>query len=233
MADIVLVHGAWHGGWCWRRVAALLREAGHEVYTPTLTGLGERVHLMTPEVGLDTHIEDVCQLFRFEEIDRAVLVGHSYAGMVIPGVADRLGPAVKALVYLDALNPKTGESLSDIVPRRGPPPAPDPSLPDWLLAPASAERLGVFDAADRAWLARRLVPHPRKTLTDKLVLTGAHATTIPRLYINCTAPAMNPDSISIARAKSDPGWRYVELATGHNAMMTAPKETADLIQSMA
>jgi pimeloyl-ACP methyl ester carboxylesterase len=231
MAAIVLVHGAWHGGWCWRRVAAHLRAAGHDVHTPTLTGLGERAHLLTPEVGLATHIEDVCQTFRCEEIEHAVLVGHSHAGMVIPGAADRLRDAVRALVYLDALVPKSGESLFDIA-RRATPAAPMPGLPPWLLAPTSAERLGVYDPADVAWLARRLVPHPVKTLTDKLVLATDRVERLPKLYINCTRPAMNPDSISIGRARNDPGWRYVELETGHNAMMTAPRQTADLILSM-
>ncbi|MSO64390.1 MAG: alpha/beta hydrolase [Alphaproteobacteria bacterium] len=229
MATIVLVHGAWHGGWCWKKVIPLLRATGHTVVAPTLTGLGDRAHLLSPEIGLDTHIEDICQVLRFEDIGEAVLVGHSYAGMVIPGVADRMGAAVKALVYLDALAPKNGESLYDLVQRpasAGPPPAD-------VVAPASAERLGVFDPADVAWLGRRLVPHPARTLRDKLRLTTDRVERLPRLYIDCVRPAMNPDSLSSRRARGEPGWRYIALQTGHNAMMTAPNETADAILSMA
>src|SRR5271167_937589 len=110
MSTFVLVHGAWHGGWCYKRVAQLLREAGHEIYTPTLTGVGERVHLMTPAVTLDTHIQDILNVIRFEELADVVLCGHSYGGMVITGVADKVPDKIRSLVYLDAFVPNDGEA---------------------------------------------------------------------------------------------------------------------------
>ena len=110
----VLVHGAWHGGWCYARVAALLRARGHTVFTPTLTGQGERAHLLSGSINLSTHIEDVLGVFRFERLDGVVLAGHSYGGMVITGVADRIAEKIKALAYLDAFIPEDGQSLFDI-----------------------------------------------------------------------------------------------------------------------
>ena len=105
MATFVLVHGAWHGGWCWKKVAPLLRSAGHEVYTPTLTGLGERDHLLTRDIGLDTHIQDIVNVLEYEELTQVVLVGHSYGGMVVTGVAERAHERLRQLVYLDAATP--------------------------------------------------------------------------------------------------------------------------------
>ena len=113
MSTFVLVHGAWHGGWCYKRVAQILRKAGHEVYTPTLTGLGERSHLMSPTVNLDTHVQDIGNVIRWEELSDLVLCGHSYGGMVITGVADKVPDKIKALVYLDAFVPSNGEAIAD------------------------------------------------------------------------------------------------------------------------
>src|SRR6185312_289139 len=114
--NFVLVHGAWHGGWCWKRVSPLLRALGHEVFTPTLTGLGERQHLMSPEVGLDTHIKDVLGVLEYEDLHDVILVGHSYAGMVIAGVAEKAAERIAHLVYLDAFVPADGKSLADYQP---------------------------------------------------------------------------------------------------------------------
>src|SRR6476619_3074890 len=115
-ATFVLVHGAWHGGWCWKKLTPLLREAGYDVFAPTLTGLGERSHLLTRDVGLDTHITDIGQVLEYEDLTNVVLVGHSYGGMVITGVADRAGDRIAQLVYLDAAHPINGEGLADVAP---------------------------------------------------------------------------------------------------------------------
>ena len=115
MATYLLVHGGWHGGWCWRRVASILREASHEVFTPTLTGLGERAHLLSPEIDLDTHIRDIMGVLKYEDLHDLILVGHSYAGMIITAIAEQAPERLAHLVYLDACIPKNGESLIDVI----------------------------------------------------------------------------------------------------------------------
>src|SRR6202167_6610182 len=122
MTDFVLVQGAWIGGWYWRPITQTLRKSGHEAYAPTLTGLGERIHLMSPSINLDTHVADVVNLIEWEELSDIVLVGHSYGGMVVTGVADALPDRVRSLVYLDAFVPKNGEALLNFLPAGGPPP---------------------------------------------------------------------------------------------------------------
>ena len=138
MANFVLVHGAWIGGWCWRPNAQALRKAGHEVFTPTLTGLGERSHLMNPGINLDTHIADIVNVFKHEELSDVVLVGHSYGGMVVTGVADALADKIRSLVYLDAFVPESGQALVDLAP---PEPKPQPAS-DYTLAPLPAALFG-------------------------------------------------------------------------------------------
>ena len=157
MADaktFVLVHGAWHGGWCWRRVGNLLERRGHKVFAPTLTGLGERSHLLSKEVDLDTHITDVVNLIRWEELTDIVLVGHSYGGFVISGVAERAEPAIAAIVFLDAFVPEHGDSMAS----HGTPATRERVLVavdqgETSIPPRSAESFNV-NAADRAWVDR-------------------------------------------------------------------------------
>src|SRR5271155_1140249 len=157
MATFVLVHGAWHGSWCWKRVRHALQAQGHNVFTPTLTGVGERSHLLSPDVNLDTHITDVVNLIRWEELSDVVLCGHSYGGCVVTGVADRLPNRISAMGYLDAFNPEGGESLPDI--------RPDPKRiqlleataregEGWMVPPIPAEAFNV-NAGDREWVNRQ------------------------------------------------------------------------------
>jgi pimeloyl-ACP methyl ester carboxylesterase len=234
MATFVLVHGAWHGGWCWRRVAPLLRTAGHEVFAPTLTGLGERAHLAGPAAGLTTHILDVADLLRYEALSDAVLVGHSYAGLVVTGAASHVSEKVGHVVYLDALVPGDGQCWRDLAP-----PAVQVSR-DALIEqhggrtlppPAEATRyLGVSDAEDAAWVRSRLVGQPAVTWIEPLRLV--RATTCARTYVLCTdgVPMAAPFA---ARARTEPGWSYRELRAGHDAMVTAPRELADLLLEVA
>ena len=157
MTTYVLVHGAWHGGWCWRRVAPLLRAAGHEVHTPSLTGLGERSHLLTRETGLTTHVTDLVRLMEVEGLTDVVLVGHSYAGQVVTGVAAERPELLRRVVHLDGFVPEDGEQAIDQLPEQvahhyresvaGP-------GEGWLIPPRSLEVLGVTDEADLAWLRR-------------------------------------------------------------------------------
>ena len=145
MANFVLVHGAWIGGWCWRPNAQALRKAGHEVFTPTLTGLGERSHLMNPSINLDTHIADIVNVIKHEELSDVVLVGHSYGGMVVTGVADALADKIRSLVYLDAFVPESGQALVDLAP-----PEPKPqAASDYTLAPLPAAVFGARPGSGR------------------------------------------------------------------------------------
>ncbi len=233
MATFVIVHGAWSGAHAWRKVRPLLREAGHEVFTPALTGLGERAHLATRDVDLETHIQDVVGVLEYEDLHEVVLVGHSYGGVVITGAADRLGPRLAELVYLDAEVPEDGQSEYDLVPAderaryeelavakgdgwRVPPPVPEP-LPDDL-------------PPDIRWVLSRMVPQPVATFAQPVRLTDAVAASLPRTYIFCTeGKAGQPLPAYVQRAQSEPGWRYWELAAGHAAHVTAPRELADLL----
>jgi len=236
-STFVLVHGAWHGGWCWSRVAARLRERGHAVYTPTLTGLGERRHLISPQVNLDTHVEDIVNLLQFEELERVVLVGHSYAGIVISGVADRVPQRLRQLVYLDALLLEPGKSLFSDFP---------PAVVEQRLkairetgggvgaaAALPPAAFGVKDPADAAWVARHLTPQPVGTYLQPLLLKAPLGNGLPKTYIECTGDPIATLEPTKARVRADAGWQLRTLATGHDAMVTAPAALSELLTSLA
>jgi pimeloyl-ACP methyl ester carboxylesterase len=240
MTTYVLVHGSHHGGWCWRKVTPLLRAAGHEVLTPTLTGLGERVHLASPAVGLGTHIQDVVNVLAFADPTGVVLVGHSAAGRVITGVADRVPERLAHLVYLDAVLPLDGESGLDTYP-----PEAAAALRErvrtrgegWYQPVTEDQRWGITDEADWAWVQSKVVPQPFRATAEPIALTGAGAA-LPGTYIACTAdkppgsPRAGLFAPHVARARAR-GYRYRELATGHDAMVTAPQAIAALLLELA
>ncbi|MGQ2997478.1 alpha/beta fold hydrolase [Variovorax sp.] len=236
-STFVLVHGAWHGGWCWSRVAARLRERGHAVFTPTLTGLGERRHLISPQINLDTHVEDVVNLLQFEELERVVLVGHSYAGIVISGVADRVPQRLRQLVYLDALLLEPGKSLFSDFP---------PAVVEQRLkairetgggvgaaAALPPAAFGVKDPADAAWVARHLTPQPVGTYLQPLLLKAPLGNGLPKTYIECTGDPIATLEPTKARVRADAGWQLRTLATGHDAMVTAPAALTELLTDLA
>lgn len=229
MSTFVLVHGAWHGGWCWDRVTPMLRAAGHVVHTPTLTGLSERAHLLSPQVGLDTHAEDVVRLLDILDLRDVVLVGHSYAGQIITAVADRRPARIAQRVHLDAFVGTDGEAARDLLPetvaRHWAEAAAGPGL-GWLVPARSLSVLGVTEQTDLDWLTPRLTPHPWKTYTDPLRLTGA-AENIPGAFVECTN-WMRVFRTQADRAR-DLGWPVHELDTGHEAMVTAPKALTDVL----
>ena len=234
MATYVLIHGAWHGGWCWARVAPLLTAQGHAVYAPSLTGHGARRHLLAPSVGLTTHIDDVVGLLEEDELTQVILVGHSYGGMVITGVAAQAADRLSQLVYLDAFVPADGQSQFDLVPA----PLQARFLEDakgsgqgWAIAPPPLERYGVTDADDLAWASANVTPQSLRTLTEA-VRVGESVAHIPRTYIACTA-FDGPFAPAVQRARTEPGWQYRELATGHDAMLTAPAELAEVLLELA
>nr|NLO27410.1 alpha/beta fold hydrolase [Actinomycetota bacterium] len=237
MADYVLVHGAWHGGWCWKRLTPLLRAAGHQVFTPTLTGLGERRHLMSPDIGLETHIKDVLGVLTYEDLDDVILVGHSYSGMVVTGVAYSVPDRIAQLVYLDAFVPEEGKALVDYQPPQTRELFVEKTRTEGegfkLPALIPPEAFGITDEADLAWVRPRLDPHPFKTKLDPVRFDDPRGAGIPRTFIRCTDPADLPFAQFAEHARSDGSWRYVELATGHAAMITKPRELADLLLGLA
>jgi pimeloyl-ACP methyl ester carboxylesterase len=232
----VLIHGGGHGGWCYQRVTPLLREAGHDVYVPSLTGLADRAHLLTPDTDLDTHITDVVNLLSYEDLSDVILVGHSYGGMVITGAADRAIDGVGHLVYLDAATPANGESLATHSK-----PFADAQRTriftvdgvELIMSPSVelAHFLGVTDPDDVAWLVERLTPHPWKTVTQPLRLTNEVALrNIPQTHIVCTASLPIRD---VERIKQVSDGRLWDIDTGHNLMITEPRKTADLLLKVA
>jgi pimeloyl-ACP methyl ester carboxylesterase len=234
IASFVLVHGSLHGGWCWKRVVPGLRSAGHEIFTPTLTGLGERVHLAHPGIDLDTHIQDVIGVLEYEDLHDVVLVGHSYSTMVITGAADRLRRRIAHLVYMDGVVARDGNAAPDffsedvravwraLVEAEG---------GGWLLPPpADLTGFGVTTEEDAAWVRSKLAPQPFKTFTQSLRLTNIPGVGGPKTYIACVeAPAAGWRDAMIERVRAKHGWRYRELETGHDAMITAPRQLADLL----
>jgi pimeloyl-ACP methyl ester carboxylesterase len=235
-STFLLLHGAWHGGWCWRKVVPLLTAAGHAVYAPSLTGLGERAAQARPEIDLDTHIDEMCALLDCEDLNHVVLVGNSYGGMVATGVADRRHHRVIHVVYLNGMIPADGQSMMDLatdaqrtlcresVRREG---------DGWRLPPFAIDVFGIADPADAAWVAARLVPHPFRSMEQKLRLMHPDLDMPPRTLIYCTQRPPGNYERFIERARTAPGWRYRELATGHDSMITAPEEVATLLLEAA
>jgi len=233
----LLVHGSFHGGWCWSRVIPLLRAAGHEVFAPTLTGMGERSHLLRPEVGLATYIDDIRQVIEFEDLNgHVVLVGHSYSGMVIDGVAEAIPQRITRLIYLDAVVLEGGQSFFD---------ACRPEIMEagraltrtygegWKMPPLPPEMFGISDEADRGWVGAKLTPQTWRSFEDRSSVQSAAGRRIPRAYIACTSPRYNPWSIDPAIRARERGFAYRELATGHDAMITAPSEVATTLIELA
>jgi pimeloyl-ACP methyl ester carboxylesterase len=231
MANFVLVHGGGHGGWCWQPVARRLRNAGHEVHAPTLTGLGERRHLLTPETSLDTHIEDVTTLLFYEDLREVVLVGHSYGGMVITGVADRIPDRIACLAYLDAAIPLDGESLVDVSP--GLQQYNDVQLLDgvelglWPEA-AAAAIYGITEEELARWGMPRLTPHPWRCFEQQLQLVDPRAVArLPRAVVNCVASLnLRPPHL---RSRWLEGEFVRAIDAGHDLMLIEPDATAALL----
>ena len=229
MATFVLVHGAWRGAWCWRRVARLLSQSGHEVFTPTLTGVGERSHLLKPDVNLDTHILDVANEMKWQELNNVVLVGHSYAGMVISGVAEKMEKSIGSFVMVDAFFPETGEALIDLQP---------PQVRDSFL---TAERNGALampprpaamfnvNEKDRAWVDAQCTSHPLKCFLQKLTLTRARERIGKKTYIRATGYASDPFDRAMTNARAK-GWRTYEVPCGHDVMLDMPERLAAILQ---
>lgn len=224
MATYLICHGAWSGGWSWRKVTPLLRAAGHDVFTPTYTGLGDRAHLAHPLVDLETHIQDILAVIECEALRDIRLVGHSYGGMVATGVADRVPDRVRHLIYLDAFVPEDGQSLSDLV---GSAPPAEP-LAGWLIPPNPPAP--DVTPEDLAWTAPRRRHQPARCFQQKLRLTGAAPPPFRRTYIHCTKKDGPDVFLPFAdRIRRDPGWGFRAMEASHSPNITAPESLAALL----
>ena len=233
MATFVLVHGAWHGSWCWKRVRQTLRARGHDVFTPTLTGVAERSHLLSADVNLETHIQDVVNLIEWEELSDVVLCGHSYGGCVISGVADRVPERLRALLYLDAFVLEDGESLHDTLP----PAQREMQLEamrsvgeGWKVPPIPAEVFNV-NADDRAWVNRQCTMQPIATFQQPLKLKGTGDAVKDVTFLLATGFDGSPFPASYDRAKAR-GWKTLTMACGHDVMLDRPGELTSTLLSI-
>jgi pimeloyl-ACP methyl ester carboxylesterase len=229
----VLVHGAWHGGWCWQRVADRLRSGGHQVFTPTLTGLGERSHLLQTGIDIGTHIADVVNVMKWERLSDVVLCGHSYGGFVISGVAEQMASAIRSIVFLDAFLPNNGDTTQNLT-STAVQEAIRAALASGALGmpPRPAEFFGV-NAADRTWVDSLCTPQPIGTFTYKIALTGARDKIARKTYVRAANYANPGFDRAVAAVKADPSWRFHEVVSGHDVMVDAPERLTELLLEAA
>lgn len=225
----VLVHGAWHGGWCWRPVSDALATQGHRVFTPTLTGLGERSHLLDKSVNLTTHITDIANVIQYEELSNIVLVGHSYGGIIISGVAERLADRVSSIVFLDAFLPEDGETLLE------------KSSPAFVAAintaiekgesgikPPPAAAFGIPEK-DRAWVDSKTTAQPVGTYTERAVFKGARDRIATKTYVRAKGYKSTTFDANLAKVKATGKWKTHELDIGHDVMVIDPALITSII----
>lgn len=233
MSLFLLVPGAWLGGWCWKYVASDLRAAAHTVILATLSGLGERVHLLSRDIDLETHISDVVGLFEYQDLYEVILVGHSYAGTVITGAAERVPERIRRLVYLDASIPHDGEANDDVI---GPQMAAQlraaaRSYGDgWRVPPPPDVLGGLSDQSLRDWAEDRLTPHPLRPFAQPVCLSSSEAAALPRAFIQTSRSDLYRGLAARAR---DAGWHCQETGGGHYAMITKPKAVAAALNEIA
>ncbi len=240
MATYVLVHGLFHGQWCWEKLCPLLQAAGHQVFAPSLTGLAERANLLTPEVGLSTHIQDIVQVVQNNHLEDVILLGHSYGSMVITGVVDRVPEQVGHLVYLDTFVPKDGQSMADAAPLiigalgwRA-----RISGDGWRVDPPHGQTFGVTREPDASWVKAMVTPQSLKTLTERIHLQNPDILSLkPCTFVLCTGRGILVNALrSLFRKRllpTGPNWRLRQLPTGHDCMITMPRELADLLLEIA
>lgn len=230
----VLVHGAWHGGWVWRDVTPALREMGHTVSTPTLTGVGERKHLLTPEVGLDTHVEDIVAHIEMEDLHDIVLVGWSSGGMVVSDVLARIPERIASMVYFDAFLPERGKPQVDYVE-----PAAIDALKEYIAKEEAVPPIipmavfGVHDQATLDFVTPRLTPHPFRAFTQPSSALAERPATIPHTYIRCTSFNNPSFDAFLSQAEAEPVFDTAIIESGHHAMLTAPERSIEILANVA
>lgn len=235
MTDFVLVHGAWHGAWCWRALTDTLLDRGHRVWAPSLSGLADRAHLLSSQITLSTHVQDVLRLIEFESLEGCVLVGHSYGGNIVTAVADRLRERLAHCVYLDAVVPpdeahtwrwadqhseSVREARLEMIRNQG----------EGRLLPAPpAQSFGLSDPRQIAWVGARLTPMPAGTYTGLIALDHGGSAGLPRTYVAAIDPVYEPLRPVHDRLRHDPGWHFLEMRTGHDLMVTEPLALAEVL----
>jgi len=225
----VLVHGAWHGGWCWRRVSDILQGQGHKVFAPTLTGLGERSHLMSKDIVLDTHITDIVNVIKWEDLSGICLVAHSYGGWPVSGAIEQVGDRMASVVYLDAFVPEDGQKGIDV--------ASAFSRKAMLEAMAKGEfshgppKAEIFQVNenDRAWVDSKLTPQPVGVALQPIRLTGARAKVAKKTYIRAPVYPQPAFDTYYAAEKADPSWRTYEVDGGHDVMIDRPDRLVEIL----
>ena len=229
----VLVHGAWHGGWCWRRVADLLEAKGHKVFAPTLTGLGERSHLMRAGINVSTHATDIVNVLKWERLSDVVLCGHSYGGFVISGVAEQAADKIGSIVYLDAFVPENGDSMASLTSQ---------AVRDSLKIATERGDIGVparpaaaflVNDKDQAWVDSLTGPQPIETMTEPMKITGARERIAKKSYIRAGAYPNPGFDKAFARVKADKTWRTYEVPCGHDVMVDMPERLAEILLEVA
>jgi len=233
-ATFLLVHGAWGGGWGFTPMANAMRRRGHDVFTPTLTGLGERAHLVSGTVNLSTHIEDICNVIKYERLKDFVLAGHSYGGMVIAGVADRLPDRIRSLVYIDAFLPENGRSLFDYTSAVNQQRLDDAGLKHGGigLSPPGPWVMPGASAAERAEIEALRGPQPLATCLQKIALTGAGEAIGNRMYVFAANNPGGPFRQFYDRVRGAPGWKTAEIDCGHGIHREQPEALMALLESM-
>jgi pimeloyl-ACP methyl ester carboxylesterase len=231
MAIFVVAHGAWSAGWGWKKMHPLMRERGHELYTPTYTGLGERAHLAHPDIDLDTHISDIVGMLEYEDLRDVMLIGHSYGGMVATGVADRARSRIAKLIYIDAFAPRDGDSALDLLPpgTRAQRQAGSGGVESWQIPPAPMPP--DTSDEDRAWAMPRRVPQPAKTFSQKLKLSAE--STAPRHYVYCLRAGPEDRFRPFYERAKREGWGADEIDASHNPHITNPVVLAYMLDLIA
>ena len=229
----VLVHGAWHGGWCWRRVSDLLERQGHKVFTPTLTGLGERSHLLRAGINVSTHVTDVVNLLKWERLSNVVLCGHSYGGLVVSGVAEQAADKIGSIVFLDAFLPDNGDSMAELTSQ---------AVRDQLKASTERGDLGVpprpaaafmVNDKDQAWVDAMCVPQPIGCMTEVMKLSGARERIGKKCYIRAGRYPSPGFDKALARTRADTSWRVYEVPCGHDVMVDMPERLSEILLEVA
>jgi pimeloyl-ACP methyl ester carboxylesterase len=229
----LLVHGAWHGGWCWRRVADLLQAKGHKVFTPTLTGLGERSHLLRQGINVSTHVTDVVNVIKWERLDNVVLCGHSYGGLVVSGVAEQAADKIGSIVFLDAFLPDNGDSMATLTSQ---------AVRDQLKAAGERGDLGVparsaaafrVNDKDQAWVDAMCVPQPIGCFTEAMKISGARDRIAKKAYIRAGAYPNPAFDNALARVKGGRSWRTYDVPCGHDVMVDMPERLAEILLEVA
>jgi pimeloyl-ACP methyl ester carboxylesterase len=234
MATFILAHGAWHGGWCWQRVAERLRTKGHGVFSPSLTGLGDRGHLLSPAINLSTHVADIANIIRSYDLEEVVLCGHSYGGLVITGVADQMAGSISSLVYLDALVPDDGQCMFDTIPQaiadefRAQAVAGD----GFSVPPMTGEQFNVNEA-DVQWMNRKCSNHPLASFTEPLTLSGAHLDVTRCVYVLAAGFDHPGTKAAYESVQTRSGWKTEIMQGGHDLMIDNPDAVAEVLLAQA